>query len=328
MARKPPEPPSEREWTPESIRASLRKIRRRLADVEAFDPQKITRQFDPLVTGLETSIRETLAEVFGPNSRSYRNYQLATALDTAGFNSNGTPLHRVIEGLVHGKERSITLLKGAIQFFEEKMEDDFPGEPLDQVALSARTAIMATGGAGAAANAGSLASSVEASLSGAEVRAQAGEAQDIAAFTGVVENDEFRFIQLQARVALLESSLNVLRHELASPAAERKIGPGHNQGPDFLPVPVEQLDDVDRLIALLKDRGHAPPADPTPLIEQNEKVALLSGRINAGLIALGTEMTKGAAREAGKEILASHWASVSHWIASVGHAMLVWLGLA
>jgi hypothetical protein len=36
----------------------------------SVQPAKVTRQFDAQVTALETSIRETLADVFGPNSRS------------------------------------------------------------------------------------------------------------------------------------------------------------------------------------------------------------------------------------------------------------------
>jgi hypothetical protein len=35
----------------------------------------------------------------------------------------------VIEGLVHGKERAIELLRTAIRFFEEKMQDDSPKCP-------------------------------------------------------------------------------------------------------------------------------------------------------------------------------------------------------
>jgi hypothetical protein len=134
MARTPrtQDDPEQKAWTPELLRIDLRKLRRRLAEVERFDPQKITQQFDPLVTALETQLRETLSDVFG-RSRSYRNYQSAASLDTAGINMNGTPLHRVIEGLVHGRARSIELLRGAIRSLEEKMEDDFPGEPLDQV---------------------------------------------------------------------------------------------------------------------------------------------------------------------------------------------------
>jgi hypothetical protein len=272
-----------------------------MTDVEALDPQKVTRQFDPQVTGLETSLRETLADVFGPNSRSYRNYQPAASLDTAGVNMNGTPLQRVIEGLVHGKERSITLLNGAIRFFEEKMQDDFPGEPLDQVALSGRTIAAANGGAALHVEAGSF-------------RVQRGDAQLS------LRNNSFE--ELQASVALLEASVTQLRRELS----RRDIGIGHNQGPDFSPLPIEELSDVDDLIALLKDRGPLPPSDPTPLIQQNAKVAALGERINEGLIGLGKEMARGAAREVGRELIAIHWAAVSGWIKSVGVALLTWLG--
>src|SRR5258706_9039710 len=143
MARKPaPEPPA-KAWTPDSIRAAMRKLRRRLTDVEAFNPQQAKWPSDPQVSALEISLRETVADVFGRNSRSYRNYQLAASLDTNGGKMDG----KYIDGLAHGKERSINLLKSAIRFFEEKMEDDFPGEPLDQVALSARTTIASTGSA-------------------------------------------------------------------------------------------------------------------------------------------------------------------------------------
>jgi hypothetical protein len=42
---------------------------------------------------------------------------------------NGTPHREVIEGLVHGKERAIELLRTAIRFFEETMQDDSPKSP-------------------------------------------------------------------------------------------------------------------------------------------------------------------------------------------------------
>jgi hypothetical protein len=138
MARRPTnqQPPSEREWTPDTIRRALRKLRRRLTDVEAFEPQKVPRRFDPQVIALESSIRETLVDVYGPGSVSYRNHEVAAHIDAARHNTNGVPHAEVIEGYVRGKERSIQLLNGAIRSFEERMEDDFPGEPLDQVALS------------------------------------------------------------------------------------------------------------------------------------------------------------------------------------------------
>ena len=101
MARKP---------APE-LRAGMRKLRRRLTEVEAFNPQQATWPADPQVTALGVSLREALADVFGRNSRSYRNYQIAASLDTNGSKMDG----RYIDGLVLGKERSINLLKSAIR---------------------------------------------------------------------------------------------------------------------------------------------------------------------------------------------------------------------
>ena len=71
-------------------------------------------------------VARVLVDVFGRNSSSYRNYLPATSIDTAGVNMNGTPHHEVVQGLAHGKARSITLLTGAIRFFEEKNAGRLP----------------------------------------------------------------------------------------------------------------------------------------------------------------------------------------------------------
>jgi hypothetical protein len=121
--RTTPAQPEDRELTRAEIHLAMRRLQRRVSDVEAFDPTKVRSQQDPNIRALEAAIKETLAEIFGPNSRTYRSYSAAAALDTAGINMNGTPLHEVIEGLVHGKERSLVLLQQAIRSFEEKLED-------------------------------------------------------------------------------------------------------------------------------------------------------------------------------------------------------------
>lgn len=84
---------------------------------------------------------------------------------------------------------------------------------------------------------------------------------------------EARFLDLLGRVTLLEASLNQLRRELTVSAHDKEIGIGHNQGPDFAPIPVEELDDVDDLIALLKEQGPVPPTDPTELTEGSQKAS-------------------------------------------------------
>jgi hypothetical protein len=140
--------------------------------------------------------------------------------------------------------------------------------------------------------------------------------------TLLTEDDPYS--RLQERVALLEASVQQLRSALAtsSPSA----GIGHNQGPVFAPVPIEDLQWVDDLVALLKEQGPTPPPDLKPLMEKTEKAVRLGELIENGLLSLGAELAKGAAREAGKELLASHWAAVSHWIGSVYRALSTWLG--
>jgi hypothetical protein len=76
---------------------AIRQLNRRIADLEAFDPTTVNSQRDPKIVELEAGIKETLSEVFGRNTSSYRTYQAAAVLDTAGLNLNGTPLHAVIQ---------------------------------------------------------------------------------------------------------------------------------------------------------------------------------------------------------------------------------------
>jgi hypothetical protein len=325
MAKTPrtPEQPEEKVWTPELIRSSLRKLRRRLAEVEAFDPQKVTRQFDPQVTVLEAQLRETLSDVYGRNSQSFRIYQSAASLDTAGINMNGTPLHRVIDGLVHGRARSIELLRSALRLLEEKMEDDFPGEPLDQVALSASTAITLTGGAGPSTGAG---------IQGAQARGLAGNIRvsiqnDRAAGAVIIADgqNEARFAELRGQVTLLEASLNELRRELAS-ARDKEIGIGHNRGPDFEPIAIEELSNVDDLIALLKEQGPVPPADTAQLTATSQKVTKVSDKIKQYLDSFAVEAFKSAGGEIGKRLTqAPFWMAAVYGIDRVTEALALWL---
>jgi hypothetical protein len=149
------------------------------------------------------------------------------------------------------------------------------------------------------------------------------QAQGAAGTINVSTEDPYS--QLQARVVLLESSVQQLRSALAT-SSTGVVGMGHNQGPEFAPVPIEDLQWADDLVALLKAQGPTPPADLKPLMEKTEKAVRLGEMIENGLLSLGAELAKGAAREVGKELLASHWAAVCHWIGSVYRALSTWLG--
>ena len=131
-----------------------------------------------------------------------------------------------------------------------------------------------------------------------------------------VASADARFEALQTRVALLEAGLAELRGD------DRQIGPGHNKGPAF--TPVEDLSEVDDwILALLKEKGPSPPADPTSLIEKGEKALRISERISNAVMTLGAEMAKGGAREAGKELFT--WIGVGQLIKDLFLALIDWL---
>jgi hypothetical protein len=197
------------------------------------------------------------------------------------------------------------------------MQDDFPGEPFDQVALSGRTSI-------------SLGVRAAPAIQGAEASALAGDVsvsiQNDTATTGVIIADS-RFQEMQARVALLETSVSALRREMNMSRRAAEVGIGHNLGPEFELASAEELDDIDDLIALLKEQRPNARSDPANLIERSRRATDIAEKINQGLLVLGTELAKGAAREAGKEMLIPLWTAVSSWIISVGPAVVTWLGV-
>jgi hypothetical protein len=333
MARKPSaEPLEEKTWTPESIRSAVRKIRRRLTDVEAFDPQTVTHRLDPRVNGLETSVRATLGDVFGENSHSYRNYQSAAALDTAGIYQNNPPLPKGIAGLEDGKKRSITLLNGAIRFLEEKLADDFPGEPpVDEVLPQgkATTASAPIGLQGVEAR-GSAAGEITAGPTPAahslpqaivDSLAVANFPISINGRLEFLDSREARFETLLARVAVLELAISTPK-----PVAEFPIGPGHNRGPDLVLDGSVEEEEIRRFIALLKQQNVSAPIDVPQLNKFAESISSENNKWRERLDELAKGVLKGAGEEVGKRLIqAPWWIAVYSQLEAVGKALVAWL---
>lgn len=118
-----PQPPQEKSLTPDEMRAGITRFKRRLVEIENFDPGAMTSRQDPRIDILEAAIAASLADTFGEGTQAYRRYGQARTLDTAGINMNGTPHHEVIKGLVHGKARATALLGEAIRYLDEKLEE-------------------------------------------------------------------------------------------------------------------------------------------------------------------------------------------------------------
>jgi predicted nucleotide-binding protein len=105
------------------------RLRRRISELEAFDPNLATKRFsDPRVTSLETAIASTLATVFGERTAEYYRYSSATTLDhgaivMSGFDRGGhVEVEQARRYLTEGKAASLALLQQAVKALEEEVE--------------------------------------------------------------------------------------------------------------------------------------------------------------------------------------------------------------
>ena len=107
----------------EQMKSALLRLENRLDDLRAFDPMEITRRDDPSIQALENKVDDFLVRTFGEGTAEYNRYSSATRLDTAGMYIGRTvPIHEVIQGLQHGKERAIQILEGIQKTFEEEID--------------------------------------------------------------------------------------------------------------------------------------------------------------------------------------------------------------
>jgi predicted nucleotide-binding protein len=121
--RSAPSQPKSAALTPEKMRAAIPRLEKRIADLEALDPQTVQKRWAPEVAVLQTAIEETLADVFGQDSSEYARYTDAATLDHGAI-IVGRPasLPEARQYLTEGKQRSIALLRQAIRGLEERLE--------------------------------------------------------------------------------------------------------------------------------------------------------------------------------------------------------------
>jgi hypothetical protein len=84
MARNP-QPPQDMSLTPDEMRAGVTRFKRRLAEIEQFDPQAMTSRRDPRIDTLEPAIAGSLADTFREGTQAYKRYAQAKKIDTATF---------------------------------------------------------------------------------------------------------------------------------------------------------------------------------------------------------------------------------------------------
>ena len=139
MARRSTPPKPERPLhTVAEKRLDIERLQRRIRELEAFDPQTVTKRFsDPSVTAIETAIHGTLSAVFGHGTVEYNRYSDAKSLDHGPVVMNMTPDWIAARGggggyrdeagearqyVAQGKEQALSLLREAVRGLEEEIE--------------------------------------------------------------------------------------------------------------------------------------------------------------------------------------------------------------
>ena len=123
MARKQTyTPPKNADLTLEQMESALPRLEIRIGDLRDFDSKEVTKRDDPKINALENLIDDFLIKTFGEGTVEYKRYRSAAHLNTASiFIGRTTPLHEVIQGLEHGKERAIVILEGIKKLFLEEI---------------------------------------------------------------------------------------------------------------------------------------------------------------------------------------------------------------
>jgi predicted nucleotide-binding protein len=128
MAKRTSSPPEQKlpaRLTPADIRLGIGRLERRLAEVQAFDPKSVTKQFESVtVTTLRASIDDALVSTFGGGTLDYDRYRNAAYFDYGPINMvSETPLWKVHEALERSKSNSIALLEQAIRALRERLAE-------------------------------------------------------------------------------------------------------------------------------------------------------------------------------------------------------------
>jgi predicted nucleotide-binding protein len=125
MARKPPDPLRPRALTADQIRQGIDRLKKRISELEAFDPASVQDRWSPATHAIDTAIEETLAKVFGDDTPAYNRYSSAARLDNGPLIMGGgpDPAYKVQEWLREGKARSLALLNQAVNGLEEDLAD-------------------------------------------------------------------------------------------------------------------------------------------------------------------------------------------------------------
>jgi predicted nucleotide-binding protein len=132
MARRPPSVPlvaPKLHLSTAEMQAGIVRLRKRLEELEAFNPEQMQERSPPELAALETAITRALEKTFGENTADFRRFSGAGDLRwSPGFFIMGepTPLHEYRQGVSGTKAQSAALIREAIRTLEEDIGELAP----------------------------------------------------------------------------------------------------------------------------------------------------------------------------------------------------------
>ena len=126
--RNPPEP-VEAQLSFDEMQSAIRKIDRRIKELEEFEPDDVHDFGDPLVSAIEIKLGETLLEIFGAGTVQYNAHRGIQRINRAPmYMGRPTPPREFNKGLREGVASTIAKLTAIKDGFEEKLEDAGGGQ--------------------------------------------------------------------------------------------------------------------------------------------------------------------------------------------------------
>jgi len=124
MAKKKHQEPHEASLSLEQMESAIKKIDRRIKDIESFDVESVLERFDPRISALSDELDSLLVDVFGSNTIEYGRYCNITQLDKARMIlGHQIPIEEVRVGLVRGISQANVTLQTIKKGFLEEIED-------------------------------------------------------------------------------------------------------------------------------------------------------------------------------------------------------------
>jgi predicted nucleotide-binding protein len=105
------------------MRQGISRLERCIAEVEAFDPEKIQTRDDTSKAGaLSASVDGALVQTFGQDTAAYRRYSGAKNFSWPLNTLCPTPIHEIQENLRRCRVGSLDLLHQAVSFLKQELE--------------------------------------------------------------------------------------------------------------------------------------------------------------------------------------------------------------